>query len=97
MDLRKDVEKRMRELGWSRPELVKRLQGQVGKSTIHAFLAGDSHVTSEKLSLILTAMGTWTIVWIPDNFQRHERARYMRELRKSYRESAQRRSASGSD
>lgn len=85
MDFRQIIEKRMGVLGWSKSELLKRLQGKVGKSTLHAFLAGDSEIRSDKLGQILTAMGTWTCKWSRDQLWDNERARQMRTLKESYR------------
>lgn len=84
MEFRQVIEKRMAAFGWSRSELLRRLQGKVAKSTLHAFLAGDSEITSEKLEQILTAMGTWTVKWKRDQFSDNECARHMRRLKESY-------------
>lgn len=56
-DVRRIVERRLKELKWSRYRLAKELDGKVSKQTVYNFLANRSAINSDNIGPLLDVLG----------------------------------------
>ncbi|MHC4165591.1 MAG: hypothetical protein ACYSWQ_01385 [Planctomycetota bacterium] len=57
MTIRQIILKDLKRRGWSRYRLVKELDGAIPMSTIYDYLGGETDLGSDRVSIILQALG----------------------------------------
>ena len=57
MTIRQTILKELKRCGWSRYRLVKELDGAIPMSTIYDYLSGETDLGSDRVSIILQALG----------------------------------------
>jgi hypothetical protein len=57
MTIRQTILKDLKRRGWSRYRLVKELDGAIPMSTIYDYLGGETDLGSDRVSIILQALG----------------------------------------
>lgn len=57
MTIRQTILKELKRCGWTRYRLVKELDGAIPMSTIYDYLSGDTDLGSDRVSIILQALG----------------------------------------
>ena len=57
MTIRKAIHKELHRRGWSYYRLAKELEGKMPARTIYAYLGGECDLVSERVSIILQALG----------------------------------------
>jgi len=56
MTIKKAIEDELKRRGWSRYRLAKELEGELPARTVYAYLSGERDLSSERASIILTAL-----------------------------------------
>ena len=57
MTIRESIQKELRRRGWSQYRLVKALEGKMPARTVYAYLGGECDLVSERVSIIMQALG----------------------------------------
>ena len=57
MTIRQTILKELESCGWTRYRLVKELDGAIPMSTVYDYLSGDTDLGSDRVSIILQALG----------------------------------------
>jgi len=57
MTIKKAIEDELERRGWSRYRLTKELEGKLPARTTYAYLSGEQDLSSERVSIILNALG----------------------------------------
>ena len=57
MTIRQTIQNELKNRGWTRYRLVKELNGEIPMSTIYDYLSGDTDLGSDRVSIILQALG----------------------------------------
>jgi hypothetical protein len=57
MTIKEEIQKELRRRGWSHYRLVKEVEGKVPPRTVYAYLSGERDLSSERVSIILQALG----------------------------------------
>jgi len=57
MTIREVIQKELRKRGWSRYRLAKELEGKMPARTVYAYLGGECDLVSDRVSIILQALG----------------------------------------
>lgn len=57
MTIKKAIEDELKRRGWSRYRLTKELEGKMPARTVYAYLSGERDLSSERVSIILKALG----------------------------------------
>lgn len=57
MSIREAIQKELKRRVWSRYRLIKELKGAIPDSTIYDYLRGDCDLGSDRVSIILQALG----------------------------------------
>ena len=57
MTIRETIQKELKRRGWSQYRLVKELEGKMPARTVYAYLGGECDLVSERVSIIMRALG----------------------------------------
>ena len=57
MTIREAIQKELKRRGWSYYRLAKELEGKMPERTIYAYMCGECDLVSERVSIILQALG----------------------------------------
>ena len=57
MTIRETIQKELRRRGWSHYRLAKELEGKMPARTVYAYLSGKCDLVSDRVSIILQALG----------------------------------------
>jgi hypothetical protein len=57
MTIKKAIEDELKRRGWSRYRLTKELEDKMPARTVYAYLSGERDLSSERVSIILKALG----------------------------------------
>ncbi len=57
MTIRELIQKELKQRGWSHYRLVKELEGKMPARTVYAYLGGECDLVSDRVSIILQALG----------------------------------------
>ena len=57
MTIRETIQKELRRRGWSHYRFAKELEGKMPARTVYAYLGGECDLVSDRVSIILQALG----------------------------------------